>query len=194
MNEQTGDRRTRKTKKLFRQGLVRLMSEKKLNEITVRELSDLVDVNRGTFYLHYRDIYDLLEQIENEMFDDFYAVINKYKVTELNGTPLPIFIDAFQFVAENADMCKVLLSNNGDISFVERLKSIVKSKSFNSWAEFYKSSNTEKYEYFYNFMISGCIGILQHWLNTGMKEPAEEMAVLAERMIVAGVQSLLISK
>ena len=191
MDEQNIDRRIRKTKKMFRQGLVQLMSEKKLNEITVRELSLLVDVNRGTFYLHYRDIYDLLEQIENEMFIVFYKAINKYSVVELNGTPLPIFLEAFQFVAQNADMCKVLLSNNGDISFVEKLKSVVKSKSFNGWSEYYKTSNTENYEYFYNFMISGCIGILQHWLNTGMKEPPDEMARLTEKMVVNGLQSLL---
>ena len=60
----TVDRRVRKTKKQLRQGLTQLLQTKNINEISVRELSDLVDINRGTFYLHYRDIYDLLDQIE----------------------------------------------------------------------------------------------------------------------------------
>ena len=65
--EKTVDRRVRKTKNQLRQGLARLMLEKSLKEITVKELTDLVDMNRGTFYLHYRDIYDLYAQIEAEL-------------------------------------------------------------------------------------------------------------------------------
>ena len=50
------DRRVRKTKAQLRRGLARLMQEKSINEITVKELVDEVDINRSTFYLHYTDI------------------------------------------------------------------------------------------------------------------------------------------
>ena len=63
MTEKKEDRRVRRTKKLLTQGLIQLMQEKQIKDITVRELADLVDVNRGTFYLYYRDIFDMLEQI-----------------------------------------------------------------------------------------------------------------------------------
>ena len=63
MKQETGtekkeDRRVRRTKKLLSQGLIELMQQKQVKDITVRELADLVDVNRGTFYLYYRDIFD----------------------------------------------------------------------------------------------------------------------------------------
>ena len=54
--EKKEDRRVRRTKKLLTHGLIQLMKEKQVQDITVRELADLVDVNRGTFYLYYRDI------------------------------------------------------------------------------------------------------------------------------------------
>ena len=65
------DRRVRKTKRLLREGLAKLMLEKPVKNITVREISELVDINRGTFYLHYKDIYDMVEQIQNEIFEEF---------------------------------------------------------------------------------------------------------------------------
>ena len=49
--EKKEDRRVRRTKKLLTHGLIQLMKEKQVQDITVRELADLVDVNRGTFYL-----------------------------------------------------------------------------------------------------------------------------------------------
>ena len=61
------DRRVRKTKMQLRQGLARLMQKKSIKEITVKELVDEVDINRSTFYLHYTDIYQMLEKIEEDM-------------------------------------------------------------------------------------------------------------------------------
>ena len=60
------DRRVRRTKKLLTQALTELLQKKQINEITVKELTDLADMNRGTFYLYYKDIFDMLEKIENE--------------------------------------------------------------------------------------------------------------------------------
>ena len=59
------DRRVRKTREQLRHGLAELLCEKSIREITVKELVERVDINRSTFYLHYSDIYDMMEKIEN---------------------------------------------------------------------------------------------------------------------------------
>lgn len=180
------DRRVRKTKKQLRQGLTELLEEKSIKDITVRELSDLVDINRGTFYLHYKDVFDMVEQIENEMFENFRSVLDVYSMENLNGKPLPMIVDIFRFVKENSDMCRVLISKNGDISFINRLKELVKERCLNDWMEIFKKS--QNFEYYYSFIVSGCIGLLQSWLETGFKESPEHMADLAEQMIMTGIK------
>ena len=72
------DRRVRKTRKLLKEALVALMTEKDFRKITVTELTKKADINRGTFYLHYFDIYDLLEEMENEALDYIKKIIEKY--------------------------------------------------------------------------------------------------------------------
>ena len=64
------DRRVRKTKMQLRHGLARLMQKKSIKEITVKELVDEVDITRFTFYLHYTDICQMLEKIEEEAMVD----------------------------------------------------------------------------------------------------------------------------
>lgn len=184
-NDKT-DRRVRKTKKQLRQGLTELLEEKSIKDITVRELSDLVDINRGTFYLHYKDVFDMVEQIENEMFENFRSVLDGYPVEVLNGRPFPMLVDIFRFVEENSDMCLVLISKNGDIAFVNRLKDLVKERCLNDWIGLFEKS--ENFEYYYSFIVSGCIGLLQSWLETGFKESPEHMADLAEQMIMTGIK------
>ena len=61
------DRRVRKTRALLLQGLVKMLETHDIQDISVKELTELVDINRGTFYLHYDDIYDMLHKIEDEI-------------------------------------------------------------------------------------------------------------------------------
>ncbi|SCL85525.1 TetR/AcrR family transcriptional regulator [Sporanaerobacter sp. PP17-6a] len=190
MGNESTDRRVRKTKKLLRQGLTELLEEKSAKDITVRELSERVDINRGTFYLHYKDIFDMIEQIEKEMFKDFHNVLARHPSKSLNGKPLPMLIDVFRFVAENSDMCRVLTSKNGDMAFVNRLKDLVKHRCLNDWMEIFNTGKSQNFEYFYSFIVSGCIGLLQNWLENELKESPEHMASLAEQMIMTGIKVL----
>ena len=61
------DRRIRKTRKQLQDGFTSLLLEKSIKDITVKELCDKVDLNRGTFYLHYKDIYYISEKMENQL-------------------------------------------------------------------------------------------------------------------------------
>lgn len=188
MKEQQLDRRVRKTRAQLRSGLAKLMLQKSLKEITVKELTDLVDINRGTFYLHYRDIYDLAEQIEGDIMTEFHVLLDSSSEQELSETPFPLFARIYSYLAENADLCAVFLGKNGDIAFVEKLKNLVRDKCVRTWEKKYESVSPRQFEYFYAFVISGHIGLLQTWLANGLKESPEELAALAEGMILHGME------
>ncbi|WP_425524836.1 TetR/AcrR family transcriptional regulator [Bacillus atrophaeus] len=64
-----GDRRSIKTKSAIKHAFLKLLHEKEINKITVSDLSKKADISRGTFYLHYKDVFDLYEQIEDEIFE-----------------------------------------------------------------------------------------------------------------------------
>ena len=90
MNTKGKNRSVIRTQTLLKNGLTELMLTKPVQNITVKELTDYVDLNRGTFYLHYKDILDLLEHLENDMLDEFVEINNSYKREELNGRPFPL--------------------------------------------------------------------------------------------------------
>ena len=58
------NRSVRMTKQRLYQALITLLQQKSLREITVRELTELAGISRGTFYFHYADIYALMDQME----------------------------------------------------------------------------------------------------------------------------------
>ena len=62
------DRRVKKTEKALAEALSTLLVNKKIQAITIRELTETADVHRSTFYTHYKDIYDLYDQLESNFF------------------------------------------------------------------------------------------------------------------------------
>ena len=99
--EKKEDRRVRRTKKLLTAALTQLMQEKQISEITVRELTELADMNRGTFYLYYKDIYDMLEKIEDSMFEALDRIIDLEENESVDRQTKPILLKLFQFIEEN---------------------------------------------------------------------------------------------
>lgn len=190
VQEKTVDRRVRKTKQQLRDGLTQLLFEKPAKDITVRELADKVDINRGTFYLHYRDIFDMVEQIENEMFEQFSDIINNEPMRDMDGDPSHLLESVFSFLADNADMGAALLGPNGDMAFVNKLKTVVREKCLNDWMLLFDTDKSQYFEFYYSFVVGGCIALFQTWLETGRTQSPEEMAKTAELFIVDGVGAL----
>ena len=131
--EKKEDRRVRRTKKLLTHGLIQLMKEKQVQDITVRELADLVDVNRGTFYLYYRDIFDMLDSIEQELFNQVNQLIAAHKGETVLTHTLPVLKELFHLVEENKELCQVLLGQNGDMKFLKKLSDVVQEAFRREW-------------------------------------------------------------
>ena len=183
------DRRVRRTKKLLTQALTQLLQEKQINEITVKELTDLADMNRGTFYLYYKDIFDMLEKIEDGLFEALDEIVSLHEHDDVSQQTKPILLDLFRFIEENQEMCRVLLSPHGDMNFLHRLNKVVREKCLQMWPN-EEEKKDATFEYHYSFVVYGCVGVFRAWLNSNCQEPAEKMADMADAMIRRGSLSI----
>lgn len=184
------DRRVRKTKKVLRKSLISLMKEKSINSITVKELCEKADINRGTFYLHYTDVFYMLDEIEKELFEEFQEMILSHEISEDRIETKPILKDIFTFIAQNKDFCMVILCDRGDMVFVKKIVSIIYEKGYNDWINIFKKENKDIFNKYYSFILYGVIGLIDNWLKNGLKESPEYMAILTESMILNGIKSV----
>ena len=190
MSTDSIDRRVRKTRRQLRECLISLLKEKKVQDITVRELTDMADLNRGTFYLHYKDVFDLLEKTEAELQDEFNQLVLKHDAVDLKQRPAVIFNEIYSLVYENADLIEILLGENGDLNFVNRLKKLIREKCLKDWMEVFRTGNPAVFDAFFSYIASGCVGLVQYWLQTGLKETPQQMAKLTEQIITQGIEVL----
>lgn len=190
MKSETLDRRVRKTRQQLRHCLAVLLKEKKVQEITVREITEMADLNRGTFYLHYKDVFDLMEKVEQDLLDELDTALQKYQAQDLHRKPSMIFTDVFVCVQENAEMVQILLGENGDLNFVNQIKERVREKCLKDWIELFRTQDSKLFDAFNAFIVSGCLGLVTYWLQDGMKESPDELAYIAEQIMMNGIKIL----
>lgn len=188
--EHNKDKRVIRTKALLIRSLSALMKQKNIKDITVKELCEYADINRGTFYLHYKDIYDMLDSIEQELSEKFLQIFQKYNSENNEDFPYPLFLEIFKLVDDNAELFRVLIGPNGDISFIMKIFKLYNIHCLQS--EFNKLSPqfSMNQVYYSNFILYGCVGLIEQWLSRDTKESPEKMAELITKLVSTGVLSL----
>lgn len=187
MNEKNNNRSVRRTQKLLKDCLTELMRQKPISKITVKELTDAADLNRGTFYLHYKDIYDLLEQIETETFDEFVQISRAHQPQDKRCRPYPLLLDLFTFMEKNKEFVHLILIENRDQKFVDKLKDIIRIHCIHVWDTLFAVPDSELSELYASYVISGCVGIIEYWIEHDTRLSPEELAQKTEGIILKGV-------
>lgn len=175
MKDAKDDRRVKYTKMVLKESFIDLLEKKDMSQITVKEICEIADINRATFYAHYTDVYDLQKKIENELFENLNVYLSQLynKGKTVNEAELTEKI--FGYIKENAKLCRLLLSEKGDISFQKKVMILAYDKIISDLTD-NSNISREDADYVYSFAITGCVGIVQKWLNEDMKKSPRFMA------------------
>lgn len=187
------NRRVRITERAMREALVTLLKEKPINKISVRELSDMADISRGTFYVHYVDIYDMVDKLEDEFVDRLKETIAQ--VGECNEENLAIILETlFEAFQDESDLFITLLSGSTTYEFTEKLKAAIEPPIRQGFGEMLReigSDNPRIPEYFVTYMLSSTLAIVTQWVKDGMPFDHSILAVILARVFTETKFSLL---
>lgn len=157
------DRRNEKTEQLIKEIFLKLLKEKSLNKITVAEISRLANLGRGTFYLHYDDVYDLYENIERKIIDDLKSIFKSaYPTTDKNNCD-KLTRSLIEYIENNKELMIILIKSNEGNTLYKIKKDfymdvINENKNINPLMD-------SKYKLVESiFIVSGIIGVLEKWI------------------------------
>lgn len=175
-----GDRRVKYTKMVLRESLVKLLQKKPISRITVKELCDLADINRATFYTHYTDQFDLLRKVSDELIADITSYMDS-GLKEGESGLMQMITMIFEYIDKNSELCRVLLGMNIDIDFQTYVMQIIKDRIVLEWR---KKKQVDKYtaDYIFTYVATGCIGVIRKWLFDRDPRTPREMAALITKL------------
>lgn len=194
------DRRSAKTEKLLKDALIKLMTNKEFEKISIKDLTEEADINRVTFYLHYKDKYDLLEQSGNKILEEMDEIKNniaekypsKFILPSDKEKLMPVFVFVYSYIKENADFMKVVLGSNGDLHFQMKFKNFVEDSLVKNMFINHKIAEIPL-KYISTVASSAQVGVIQKWLNTGMKETPEELASIISDVVGAVYKVMIVA-
>lgn len=166
------NRRTLYTKKIIRESLIELLQTNDIHQITVTNICNKADINRGTFYSYYKDAFDLLQSIEDELFDQILRYLNETPAKDYTDS---LLIKVLELIAENKDLCKILLCKQRDGRIIDRILYIASKANLEPL--FDKSSEFDElhFNYLIRYSVGGILSIIQVWLENNLKESPREI-------------------
>lgn len=141
---------------VLKQSFLKLLKEKPVNRITVKEVCALAQFNRATFYAHYSNCFALMESIENELIDAFeksLRYVNSFDVTAL--------IEAiYDMVDQNQTACRVLILGNTNSTVLMRMIALAKEDSIAYWRKDLPGAGGTELEMMYTHLSNGLMHVV----------------------------------
>ncbi|MBE6666558.1 MAG: TetR/AcrR family transcriptional regulator [Ruminococcaceae bacterium] len=188
------DIRIIKTKRAIRDATMKLLSQKSADDISITELALTAQINRKTFYNYYQNIYQVIDEIENETVEKFAST---FKATDwLDGDELDfykVFFCVTESVRDNMDFFRHLLSINRTSVIITKVEKTLKEKAiqyFNKYLDIDESLLSLAMDY----VISGMFSVFSTWLQNGQKMSVAEVTDYVGMMSLGAVNSILESK
>lgn len=185
------DRRQVRSKQMLYHALMSLIEEKGSMNITVTEIASRADLNRGTFYLHYRDVPDMLQQLKDEVFERISIYVHQLDIQEamkyLNkDMPYPNTVKVFEEITRHADFLRVMFGPHGDLSYTIRFRQLLTSHIYEKFSYMTPKNDTMPLDYLIAFMTSANIGMIMHWIESGLNQTPTQMANMMLRIASFG--------
>ena len=170
MESNTYDRRTAKTKKAIIDAVAELLTEKELHAVTVKEITEKADINRGTFYKHFIDVYDLYDKMEQDILIDLGLL-----VLELESMPSEkVFTHLINYVDNNKSVFKMMYSPNNTSKLRDRFNRLLEGL-FRQMESDNNNKNISDITLRYqtNYRSRGCTAVIALWSRGNFVESKE---------------------
>lgn len=174
--------RVMETKERIKEAFFDLYQEKKIERISIKEITEKARLNRGTFYVYYKDIYDLLEKAEDDLMDELIGKLKGVVAKVIRDEDIQAFLPHPEFYEKNKKFLRSLLGPNGDPRFVHKMKAFVK----NTLLELLKKENipvVENMDYILEYITSAQLGIISYWMvEKDMDIPVSEIGAMIKEI------------
>jgi len=158
-----------------------LLAHKRIDKITIKEITNVAGYYRSTFYEYFTDIYDLSNQVEASIIEE-----SKKQVTNnlSNNSLDELIYKSIAFYNSNSQYLYILLGNNGNPAFANKLKNALRPKIYH---ELNLQENNIQAEYMIEFALSAILGTVTHWFERNKDIPIEELIKIINHIIKNGV-------
>lgn len=186
INNKMPDRRNLKTKKAIKDAFLSQLKHKNLNQISVTKIADAANIGRGTFYLHYLDIYDLYENLVSDFYSEMEVFFDNAYPTTIAENLKNLIHKIVNFISDNKTFFLIMLRLEGSEKTISKLKTLFNTKLIHESIQIFNTENIDA-EYLNTeaiFIVAGIVGVIENWVNEGLSVQNEKLVELLYQIIL----------
>ncbi|MGA3675387.1 TetR/AcrR family transcriptional regulator [Lysinibacillus agricola] len=178
------------TKSTIKNALIIQIEEVGFERVTVKNLASTANINRGTFYLHYKDKFEVMEDLQQELLDELESYVKHVQPLEAfhilkTGQLYQPFVEVITCIKEHATAFRVILGEQGSPAFSKRMKEVFSNQILDRLSVIGEElQDSEFRQYLKAFLASAILGVIQEWLDRGDEDVSvEELATIHSRLL-----------
>lgn len=184
------DRRIEKTKEAIKNSFFELLNTKNAGKISVTELCQNANINRCTFYSHYRDIPDLYEAMEKELAEEFVQALEQYHYDMDSQKSVTML---FESARKHKQLFSLMFSPESPGIAAKIIQEMTKERTLKVWME-ESDLAYEEAEVLFTYITAGGQGILKHWIETDFAMDDERVKYLFDQITKYGLYNFVYIK
>jgi AcrR family transcriptional regulator len=185
------DPRVVRTRQMLREAFMALIAERGFETVTIQDITERATLNRATFYLHYRDKYELLTDLFETLIGDITPLPPDDMSRRSPYAVVPDVAKVFEHFAEHADFYRSLLGSQGVLAFTARIRDYIEDVG-RKWLDTPDPGQSLVHqEIAINYLASAYLGVITWWLEHDMPYTSEEMATQLMHLTAAGLHRSL---
>lgn len=174
------DKRVIRSRRLIRQAFSDLLTEKAFDAITVTDIIQRADLNRGTFYAHYRDVRDVRDQLETELMDRIRTIIQANQAAFSAGDLHPLLSDIICYARENAAFLQTMFRASGSQRLLDRILQLIQEHPLPT-----QLRSPEIEPLIQRYIACGIMGLAELWINNEPALSPDRLVALLEALITS---------
>ena len=183
------DRRIKYTKKMIKDTFLNLLEKKDISNITVTEICSLSDINRGTFYRYYMDVYDLLKNIEQEFIDE---IKNSPSIERMQDHSIYSFTKGILSIFENnKKLVRILFNTDNNVYFLNEVLDVAYEKCMTRWGNEQPEIKGKELDNAVVFIFNGALGVINYWIKNDFEESSDDIAKYIEMYCIHGARKYI---
>lgn len=184
------DRRVIKTKKAIRNAFAKLLSEKDMNDITIKDIADVADINRKTFYNYYNGVYQLINEIEDEIVGSLEEALKGIEIRKCIQNSYIIFKKLTLIINRDMDFYGNLLKMRANANLISKITASLKFEVKKNFLEQIEMEN-KKLDIIADYAVSGMITVYQSWFNSDRSMSIEEVSQIVSTVCFMGIAGIV---
>ncbi|NLO49047.1 MAG: TetR family transcriptional regulator [Clostridiales bacterium] len=171
------DRRVQFTKKLLRESMITHLRQKPVHKMTVTELCEGADINRGTFYSHFTDQYDLFVHTENTAIEEISRFIMAIPAENSEEGVKKACRNLYRYISEKEFLWRSLLGKNGNADICKKIIDLCYG-DYLTKKGLTPETCDDATKLRYTFLLMGGIGMTKRWLEEEIDQTPDQLAVI----------------